>query len=260
MGAEHEVKYEGWELTMPSNSMVVLQDKKWDGPEYAYKPELRGGSISYWTYMQNMDCGCVAGAYLVAVNDNCNVEAGFNGEEPQNKCPSIDIMQANDYGFELSTHPCANGECDDKSMCEYKMRKQGAEKYGEDAFGRNGTLIKSNSWFQVKTDFVTENDHSELWKVRTTIYQDENKEPIVMEAECKDYLEPLNYDLQGQMAIVFSNWDNTDGRSDFERDAGQEPGSCSDAKWSVYGLDIWTYGQNEERDNDDGDGDNDNGP
>jgi len=45
-----------------------------------------------------------------------------------------------------------------------------------------------------------------------------------MEAECKDYLEPLNYDLSGQMAIVVSNWDNTDGREDFERDAGQSPG------------------------------------
>lgn len=80
-----------------------------------------------------------------------------------------------------------------------------------------------------------------------------------MEAECKDYLEPLNYDLQGQMAIVISNWDNTDGRSDFERDAGQSPGNCSESQWSIYGLDIMTYGQNEERDDGD-DGDGDNGP
>ena len=83
-----------------------------------------------------------------------------------------------------------------------------------------------------------------------------------MEAECKDYLEPLNGDLQGQMAIVFSNWDNTDGRSDFEKDAGQVTSGCDDAKWSVYGLEVWTYGQTEERKDDDGDGDGDgdNGP
>jgi len=142
-------------------------------------------------------------------------------------------------------------------MCEYKMRKQGAEKYGIDAFGKNGTLVNTQSWFKVKTDFVTENDYSELWKIRTTITQDENKEPIVMEAECKDYLEPLNYDLQGQMAVVISNWDNTDGRSDFEKNAGQQPGDCSESEWSIYGLEIWTFDENEERDDGDGDGDGD---
>jgi len=96
-----------------------------------------------------MDCGCVAGVYMVAVNDNCNVEASFNDSEPQNKCPSVDVMQANDFGFELSTHPCAGGECDSRSMCEYKLRQQGAEKYGENAFGKNGTMINSQSWFSV---------------------------------------------------------------------------------------------------------------
>ena len=165
-------------------------------------------------------------------------------------------MQANDYGFELSAHPCANGECDAKSKCEYKMRKQGAEKYGADAFGKNGTMVDTRSWFQVQTDFVTENDYSEVWKVRTTIRQGEETNDIVMEAECKEYLEPLNGDLYGQMAIVFSNWDNTDGRSDFEQDAGQVTSGCDDAKWSVYGLEVWTYGQTEEQKDDDGDGDN----
>ena len=63
------------------------------------------------------------------------------------------------------------------------------------------------------------------------------------------------------MAIVFSNWDNQDGRSDFERDAGQEPSGCSNANWSLKNLEVWTIGQNEERgDDSDGDGDDDSEP
>ena len=51
MGAQHEVAYDGYELKMPANSMVVLQEKAWDGPDYAFKPLIRGGSIRYWTYL-----------------------------------------------------------------------------------------------------------------------------------------------------------------------------------------------------------------
>ena len=83
-------------------------------------------------------------------------------------------MQTNDYGFELSAHPCANGDCDPTSMCQYKMREQGAAEYGADAWGPNGTLINTYSWFQVQTDFVSENDYANLWKIRTTITQGEN--------------------------------------------------------------------------------------
>jgi hypothetical protein len=75
--------------------------------------------------MSGMECGCVAGVYLVATNEYCNIEDPQNNE-PQNSCPSVEIMQANNYGFELSTHPCKNGECEATSMCDYKMRQQGA--------------------------------------------------------------------------------------------------------------------------------------
>jgi len=148
-GAENKVSYEDWQVDMPNNSMIVLQDKGWDGPDYAYKPLLRGGSVKYWVLMDNMDAGCVAGVYMVAVNDNCDVEKAFNDKEPQNQCPTIDLMQTNDFGFELSAHPCANGDCDARSMCEYKMRDAASKEYGDEAFGPGGTIINTNGWFQV---------------------------------------------------------------------------------------------------------------
>jgi len=83
-----------------------------------------------------------------------------------------------------------------------------------------------------------------------------------MEAECKDYLDPLNYDLQGQMAIVLSNWENSEGenRADFESNNAPKPSGCTDAKWSLYGLEVYSFTQNEEREDGDGDGDGDGEP
>ena len=149
MGAGNSVEYEGWQLNMPSNSVVVLKDEPYDGQDWNYMPNIQGGSINYWALMQNMGSGCVAGVYLVGQNESCDVEKQHNSKEPQNQCPSVDIMQANDYGFELSTHPCKNGICNEKSRCDYNLRKQGAEKYGKDAFGPNGTMINTKDWFQV---------------------------------------------------------------------------------------------------------------
>ena len=48
-----------------------------------------------------------------------------------------------------------------------------------------------------------------------------------METECEDYLEPLSWDLNGGMGVVISNWDDKEGRTDFERDQTPNPdGSC----------------------------------
>ena len=40
-------------------------------------------------------------------------------------CPSIDVMQANPYGFNVSAHPCASGSCDAVSQCKYDMMVEG---------------------------------------------------------------------------------------------------------------------------------------
>jgi hypothetical protein len=56
-------------------------------------------------------------------------------------------MQANPYGFNMGAHPCADGNCDTWSMCEYNMRQEGKERYGEYAYGPNGTMIDTNHAF-----------------------------------------------------------------------------------------------------------------
>ena len=49
------------------------------------------------------------------------------------------------------------------------------------------------------------------------------------------------------MAIVISNWDNKDGREDFESGNADTTGTCDDAKWQFYGLEAYSYGFNEEK-------------
>lgn len=80
----------------------------------------------------------------------------------------------------MAVNPCEFGECDPVSQCTYKMREQGVETYGSGAFGPGGSLVDTNLWFHVQTDFVSHNNYANLWKVRTTIKQGENT-PIVME-------------------------------------------------------------------------------
>ena len=121
------------------------------------KPAIRGGALEYTVDLSNFGCGCVAGVYAVAVNDFCNNEDGMTTNNPQ--CASIDIMQANPYGFNVAAHPCSNGTCDARSQCEYNMRKEGAEKYGEGAYGPGGSRVNTDYPFTVKTEFVSTRDY-----------------------------------------------------------------------------------------------------
>jgi hypothetical protein len=155
------------------NNSILIKNQEYEGHEYAYKPYVRGGAIQYTVDLSNHGCGCVAGVYAVAM------KAGCNGEEEQDdmssgsmpSCPSIDVMQANPYGFNVAAHPCKNGNCDAISMCNYDMIVQGEATYGKGAYGPNGTMINTNQPFDVKTEFVSDQTYANLHKIRTRITQ-----------------------------------------------------------------------------------------
>jgi len=70
------------------------------------------------------------------------------------------------------------------------MREQGKEEYGEGAYGPGGSIIDTNEKFTVKTEFISTANYIDLWMLRTRIYQGSNE--IVLEADCRDYLNELN--------------------------------------------------------------------
>ena len=74
------------------------------------------------------------------------------------------------------------------------MMKDGAEKYGPNAYGVNGDIIDTSDNFDVKTEFITDLDYRAVWKIRTTLSQAGRE--MVLEANCGDYLSTLTIDLR----------------------------------------------------------------
>jgi hypothetical protein len=143
-------------VTVPNNNSMMIKRMDYDGADYALKPWVRGGAISYNVDLSNVDCGCVAGVYFVAVDEWCG-EGAQQNDYPQ--CASIDVMQANKAGFNVGAHPCANGTCDAISRCQYDLAVEGIELYGPDAYGPGGSIIDTNSQFNVKQAFVSTRDY-----------------------------------------------------------------------------------------------------
>lgn len=68
-------------LFVDDNNNVFMQSQPYDGPDYSFKPLIRGGMIEYDIDMSWNDCGCVSSFYLVA-NDNlfCHQDAMSNDD------------------------------------------------------------------------------------------------------------------------------------------------------------------------------------
>lgn len=163
-------------------------------------------------------------------------------------CPSIDVMQANPYGFNVSAHPCKNGNCDLWSQCQYDMQKQGVETYGEGVYGPMGSKIDTNQPFDVKTEFVSDTSYLNLHKLRTRITQ--GSQEIVMEAGCADYLNSLNGDIEGGMGFVISSWDNTDDSYNAIEECPEmcsaPAANCDDATNQISNFKVYQWGYTED--------------
>ncbi len=133
----------GNKISIESNKAVFMMKENKADDASIYKPSILGGSVSFEADVSKIDRGCVAGLYLVKTGPEC----GQDERTGNPTCPSIDVMQANKWGFNMAAHPCANGNCDSASMCSYNMMNNGAKKYGPDAYGPGGSLINTFSPF-----------------------------------------------------------------------------------------------------------------
>ena len=123
--------------------------------------------MKYTVDLSALDCGCVAGVYAVRVNEDCDPKDPQITDDPQ--CKSIDIMQANPFGFNTAAHPCKSGNCSPQSQCEYNMRVEGKAKYGNNAYGPGGTMVDTDKEFTVTTEFVSTKSYADFWMIRTTL-------------------------------------------------------------------------------------------
>mgnify|MGYP001180543877 CR=1 FL=1 len=152
-----DVHADGRGISVPNNNYVLIKADPYDGADYAFRPWLRGGAFEYTVDLSSMPCGCVASVHGVRVDsEGCSEEDMASGNS---QCQSIDVMQANPYGFNTAAHPCESGNCNAASQCEYNMREQGKEIYGDGAYGPGGSMIDTNMPFTVKTEFISTSNY-----------------------------------------------------------------------------------------------------
>ena len=117
------------------------------------KKSYLGGTLEFDVELNEVECACAAGVFLTALDgDKCRLGTYDLDEEPQ--CATIDLMEANRYGFNAASHPCVGGQCDLVSQCAVKASDQGENAYGpSDSF-----TINTQKKYSVKTRFWADSD------------------------------------------------------------------------------------------------------
>ena len=151
-----------------NNKAFVLDHPFDDSVDWAFYNNYQGGSLTFDVNVNQVECGCAAGVYLTALDDeNCSWNSYPFGSTPQ--CSSIDIMEANKFGFNAATHPCEDGSCDIESLTLTRANDLDPSAFGP---GKKFT-IDSRKKFTVKTQFFTEQDedgdYSTLKRIVTTL-------------------------------------------------------------------------------------------
>ena len=231
-------------IEVEENKAVFIKAQNSAETSAMYTPSLLGGSVQFTTDVSQIDCGCVSGAYLVQTGAEC-------GEDPltgEPTCPNIEIMQANKFGFNTNV----------SGTCALKMKEDGINNYDQFAYGPNGTLIDTNFEFTVKTEFISDENYTAAFKVRTTLSQGTGE--LTMQADCANELADLYGALDGTMGLVLSHWDDSaDQITDIELTCPTRSGCRSGGYNKFRKLQFAQDGSTEADDGGDGDGDGDGG-
>lgn len=163
---------------------------------WAYGHDLLGGSFNYTVDVSNVGCACAAGAFFVDLNDEeCSWNAKDEDVTPQ--CASIEIMEANIYGFNVASNPCEFGSCDIVSQCRASITTDsdvgGTEVYG---YG-SGYSIDTSMPYKVSTKFWANQDVDgmaiDLAYIETILEQEDRV--VTMMMDCPEYLESMTWKL-----------------------------------------------------------------
>lgn len=162
-----------------NNKAFVLDYPFDDSVFWTYNNKYQGGSLTFDVDVSSVGCGCAAGVYLAALNDDeCSWNSYPVGTKPQ--CPSIDIMEANTHGFVTAPHPCENGECEAESQC----KRRATSDENPDAYGPGSLYtIDTTRSFTVNTQFWTNRninwDYTNVSHIKTVLMQDDREVEII---------------------------------------------------------------------------------
>ena len=82
-----------------------------------FKPNYLGGTLKFDVDVSDLGCNCAAGVFLVAFDEGtCNWGNVVNNDNYH--CTTVDVMVANNKGFETASHPYENGSRDITKQCK----------------------------------------------------------------------------------------------------------------------------------------------
>ena len=122
-----------------------------------------------------------------------------DGVTPQ--CASVDIMEANIWGFKTQSSPCEFGNCDQANQCK---RKATDATNGSEYGPGSDYLINSEASYHVRTEFWTmaaASAYTELYEIKTILTQGEST--VVISQDCEGHLDGLTAKMNN-MAIGIS--------------------------------------------------------
>jgi len=193
-------------IKMGKDNRFFVRDYSTDSEEsfWAYQHNYLGGTLEFDVNVKQLNCSCAAGVYLTALDDeDCTMNPYPWDVRP--KCATIDVMESNIRGFNTASHPCEFDQCDVQSQCKRSAIDVDYKAYGF------GSTFKINTMYNytVRTQFMAEkgsgDEFDSLKSIVTTLVQDGNE--VVIEQDCEDYLQPLAYKLNKQMALAVSFFD-----------------------------------------------------
>jgi len=216
-----------------NNKAFVLDYPMDDSTWWSYKHKYAGGSVAFDVDVSDVGCACAAGVYLAKVDDvQCGWDAYDQGVTPQ--CGTVDLMEANIWGFNTQSLPCEFGECEAQSQCRRKASDDDHMAYGPGS----DYIIDSTKSFRVKSEFWTNKDDegetTDVTSIKTIITQ--NGMEIILEQDCDDYLDGLNWQLDRHMSLGISSY-SVGQENDISGDSCST--ACETANTKIKNI-VWT--------------------
>merc|ERR1712060_341849 len=246
------------EIHIGNKDRAYLSTSPTPDPYAYFKPNLLGGYMQYEVDLSGIPCGCITAMYQVLMPAKqadgslfdraywyCGAQQSkFNGMS----CPEFDIMEANQWGFHTTAHPCdgpdefgyyANDACDFQGQCVVDIEDVGAtDRYGPGEQFDINTLLP----YTVRIDYHDFEGH--FVGYTTTLTQGD--QTIELTGDCRDYLNRMTDNVIDGMAFVVSIWR--------PRSARWLQGDRCDEKceWPVNtvfrDVEFWTYGGKQAKD------------
>lgn len=189
-------------ITMGIENTAFIRDvTAYDTVDAAYWHAYQGGSVAFDVDVSDVGCGCAAGVYLTAL-DQETCSWGARADDAMPTCQSIDLMEANAKGFMTASHPMGNAG---DSHCTQK-----AEDYDYWAYGPNSMYtIDTSKSFTVQTRFFSALDedgwfYESLKQIETVLSQGDKEVSLVQDCE---FTTTLGESLNGWMAMGISVYD-----------------------------------------------------